>query len=95
MDKEGYTLFVDPKQSESRAVMAFMKVLGIDYKPMVYENGSHLKCPYFGRVNPLQTLPFLDGKASVAGAHTILRYLADAHLPEDNHYYPRNDFKKR
>jgi len=96
MSVEGLTLYFDPKQSESRAVLSFFEHLNIPYKEMVYANGDHLKCPFFKKQNPFLTLPFLkDEEFGVAGAHTILRYICDAKLTPENAYYPRNDNKLR
>src|SRR3990167_1936224 len=39
--------------------------------------------------------PIMDAEVQVAGGHTILRYLCDTRLPNNNPFYPRDDIKKR
>jgi glutathione S-transferase len=85
-------LYLDMLQSESRALVSFLRVAKIDYETRVFKSREEMaSSEEFKALNPSLTIPFLQSEVNVSGGHTIARYLAETRLDPANHFYPSSD----
>ena len=84
-------LYVDALQAESRGLLAFCDLAGIDFETRYFKDNEQANNAQFKALNPTLTLPFMEAEINLPGGHTIARYLAETRLSPDNHFYPSSD----
>lgn len=91
-------LFYSKNQAESMATRAFLRLSGLNIPQQEESEVMERKSPckfFFKKFNKKAEMPFLvieDLEYAAIGAHTIMRFLSDHHLSEnqrENFAYPR------
>lgn len=92
-------LFYSKNQAESLAVRAFVRLAGLNIVQQEENEVMNRKSPYkfyFRNFNKKAQMPFLvieDLEYGAIGAHSIMRFLSDCNLSEDqreNFAYPKS-----
>lgn len=89
-------LYLDPNGPPCRAVEMVVRMIGskIERHYLDMLANDQFREDYL-KLNPLHRVPFLvDGNFELGESRTIMRYLADRDLPQNNTLYPR-DLKQR
>lgn len=92
------TIYIDEFSQPSRALLCFMYDARLDFETVTIEvSQGQQRSTDFSKINPNKKVPALKDTLSDGSefqmfeSAAIMRYICDNYLPEDNHFYPRND----